>query len=178
VRTTNATPAFLLVTAAASAIAIALPLGSTAHAQHASPEVQAILAAHATERARVGVPALTWSPRLATLAREWAQHLCARARHGRAVLEHRRSPRVGENLFWQGGGDPPSITTAVQSWADERRFFDVRTGACRGGMCGHYTQLVWRNTTSVGCASASCGANHFWVCDYDPPGNWIGQHPY
>jgi pathogenesis-related protein 1 len=160
------------------ATALVMRPGSTAHAQQHGSDVEAILAAHTAERARVGVPALAWSPRLATLATQWARHLCARARGGRAVLEHRRTPRVGENLFWQGGGDPPTIAAAIRSWADERQFFDVRSGTCRGGMCGHYTQLVWRNTSSVGCATASCGANHFWVCDYDPPGNWIGQHPY
>jgi hypothetical protein len=147
-------------------------------AQHGTRDRDAALAAHAGVRARVGVAPLTWSPRLAALATDWANHLCSLARHGTAVLQHRGNAHVGENLFWQGGGEPPPVSAAVQSWADEQRFFDARSGRCNGGECRHYTQLVWRNTTSVGCGAASCGANHFWVCDYEPPGNWVGQRPY
>jgi pathogenesis-related protein 1 len=45
-------------------------------------------------------------------------------------------------------------------------------------MCGHYTQIVWRNTKAVGCAVGGKGAREVWVCDYDPPGNYVGQRPY
>jgi pathogenesis-related protein 1 len=45
-------------------------------------------------------------------------------------------------------------------------------------VCGHYTQIVWRDTTSVGCAAQSCPQGEIWVCDYSPPGNYVGQHPY
>jgi hypothetical protein len=48
--------------------------------------------------------------------------------------------------------------------------------------CGHYTQVVWRNTERVGCGYSTCQAQGFnfevWVCNYDPPGNFIGQAPY
>lgn len=53
--------------------------------------------------------------------------------------------------------------------------------------CGHYTQIVWRNTTHVGCATKVCDKNspfqgftrwQFWVCNYSPPGNFVGQRPY
>jgi hypothetical protein len=40
----------------------------------------------------------------------------------------------------------------------------------------------------VGCARRTCttgspfsggtGEWTFWVCDYDPPGNWVGERPY
>ena len=61
------------------------------------------------------------------------------------------------------------------------------TAAPREKVCGHYTQLVWRNSTLLGCAYARCTSNSpfqgvptwdFWVCDYSPPGNWVGQRPY
>jgi hypothetical protein len=36
---------------------------------------------------------------------------------------------------------------------------------------GHFTQLVWRATTELGCARAQCGGIDVVVCQYDPPGN-------
>jgi hypothetical protein len=45
-------------------------------------------------------------------------------------------------------------------------------------VCGHYTQIVWRNTKSVGCAVARGKGVEVWVCNYDPPGNYAGQRPY
>jgi hypothetical protein len=38
--------------------------------------------------------------------------------------------------------------------------------------------LVWNNTREVGCAVASEPGREVWVCNYDPPGNWIGERPY
>lgn len=47
---------------------------------------------------------------------------------------------------------------------------------------GHFTQLVWQSTTSVGCGAVLCdndatGGVHGWylVCEYYPPGNVIGE---
>jgi len=48
-------------------------------------------------------------------------------------------------------------------------------------VCGHYTQVVWSGTTHVGCAAAidaSCEWAQVWVCQYSPPGNYMGQTAY
>ena len=43
---------------------------------------------------------------------------------------------------------------------------------------GHYTQMVWRETTALGCGEAICNKTLIVACNYDPPGNYIGRRPY
>ncbi len=75
------------------------------------------------------------------------------------------------------------------AWASEDVDYDYASNTCNAGkVCGHYTQLVWRDSTGVGCASRVCNVNSpftigngrwiLWVCDYLPPGNYIGERPY
>jgi hypothetical protein len=77
----------------------------------------------------------------------------------------------------------------VRAWADEVADYDYENNSCvTGEQCGHYTQVVWRTTTRVGCATKVCTKNspfgaqaptwQYWVCNYDPPGNYQGQRPY
>ena len=43
---------------------------------------------------------------------------------------------------------------------------------------GHFTQMVWKSTRKVGCASVPCNGRHgtpgnYLVCEYSPAGNMI-----
>jgi hypothetical protein len=41
------------------------------------------------------------------------------------------------------------------------------------------TQVVWRESVRLGCGTASCNdGGVIWVCNYDPPGNYLGNMPY
>lgn len=41
---------------------------------------------------------------------------------------------------------------------------------------GHYTQVVWKDTTLIGCAfNLACRTMDFLVCQYKSPGNYQGQ---
>ena len=130
-----------------------------------------ILAAHNAVRRSVGVPPLAWSERLAAVAQEWADYLAAHQQ-----FFHRRNSHYGENLFEITGGRA-TPANVVNDWAAESRNYEYRVNACRG-VCGHYTQIVWRDTLQVGCAAARSGRTEVWVCNYDPPGNFIGRRPY
>jgi hypothetical protein len=63
--------------------------------------------------------------------------------------------------------------------------YDYATNKC-SGVCGHYTQIVWGATTHLGCAKKTCTTNNpfgkgsweIWVCNYSPPGNFVGKKPY
>jgi pathogenesis-related protein 1 len=134
-------------------------------------EQRELLAAHNAVRARVGVPALAWSNRLAAHAQEWANTLLAHKK-----FAHRPKSAYGENLFEISGGAATG-TAVVNAWAAEAGDYDYTRNKCRK-VCGHYTQIVWSDTREVGCGAARGGGREVWVCDYDPPGNWVGRRPY
>jgi pathogenesis-related protein 1 len=104
----------------------------------------------------------------------------AAKRQGDCALMHSGGP-YGENIFWGSAGGDWSAADAVGSWLGEKQYYDHDTNSCaEGQMCGHYTQVVWRATTAVGCARVVCdnSAGVFIVCSYNPPGNVVGQSPY
>jgi uncharacterized protein YkwD len=114
---------------------------------------------------------LNWSDRLAGYAQAWADHLLASQQ-----FKHTPKPVYGENLFEINGG-AATPAQVVEAWVSEAHDYDYRGNTCRG-VCGHYTQMVWRGTKEVGCAVARGGRREIWVCEYDPPGNFIGRRPY
>ncbi|MEZ4380919.1 MAG: CAP domain-containing protein [Nannocystaceae bacterium] len=134
--------------------------------------VAGITAAHNRVRDAHKVAPLTWSPELAAFAQEWADGLAA----GGCDLRHRDNPPYGENLFAITGA-PASPDQVVGDWAAEEAGYDYKRGRCKG-VCGHYTQVVWAKSQRLGCAMARCGDSEVWVCNYDPPGNYVGERPY
>ncbi len=134
-----------------------------------------MVAAHNRVRAQVEVPALSWSADLASRAQRWAEHLQSAKS---CEMEHSHASGVGENLAW-ASGQQLTPSSVVKMWADEAQDYNPESGACTpGAVCGHYTQVVWKNTRKVGCGVASCGRDEIWVCNYSPPGNYIGERPF
>ena len=93
-------------------------------------------------------------------------------------MKHRRPNDYGENLYWSYNKSPDS-KMVVDAWGSEIKDYDYATNTCNPNkVCGHYTQVVWRDTKEVGCGVAYCGKEQVWVCNYSPPGNFVGQKPY
>ena len=130
-----------------------------------------MVAAHNAVRATVGTSPLRWSEQLAKVAQEWADRLMASGE-----FAHSHNPKFGENLYEISGASADSAIV-VKAWADEVHGYEYRSNSCHG-VCGHYTQIVWNDTKEVGCAVARGGKREVWVCEYDPPGNWVGRKPY
>ncbi len=142
------------------------------------PFSQEILAAHNKYRLAVGVPPLAWSDGLAIAAQVWANTL-------NSNLQFKHDPGAGaqnqgENI-WIGTTGGYSLTQMVDDWGSEQQNFqngtfpDVSTTGSWSDV-GHYSQMVWKGTTSVGCAGVDgSDGNYRFVCRYSPEGNIEGQ---
>ena len=125
------------------------------------------------------LPQMHWDDAAARVADTWAAN---------CMFAHSHTPGYGENIYASTSTDD-TARDAVVAWASEDVDYDYASNTCNPGkVCGHYTQLVWRDSTGVGCASRVCNVNSpfsigngrwiLWVCDYLPPGNFIGERPY
>ncbi|TFY68361.1 hypothetical protein EVJ58_g1061 [Rhodofomes roseus] len=125
---------------------------------------------HNTVRAQHGASPLTWDDTLAAAAQQWANG-CVFKHSGGTLGPY------GENLA-AGTGDSYGIDQAIQSWTDEVSQYNANSPEA-----SHFTQVVWKASTKVGCAVQDCdgifassfGKAHYYVCEYSPQGNVIGE---
>jgi hypothetical protein len=139
-----------------------------------------LVGAQNRERAAVGVPPLQWNAQLASDARAWANELAATGRFEHSPDEPGKDPQ-GENL-WAGTPRVYSPEAMVGLWSAEKR--DYRGGVFPNNSksgdvenVGHYTQMIWRSTRQVGCATAVGRQEEFLVCRYSSAGNVYGERP-
>ena len=132
-----------------------------------------LLSEHNSWRSQYNMPPLAWDENLSALAQDWANRIAASG-----VFEHSGRPNVGENL-WGGTAGTFTLREVVDAWGQEVAQYNFAEDSCNpGAVCGHWTQLVWWNTTRVGCGKASGGGWEYVVCNYSPPGNFMGESPF
>ena len=140
-----------------------------------------LLAAHNRERDALGVEPLEWDPILARSARDWARYLARTGRFEHSPDGPWYAEPEGENL-WAGTPDHFQPEAMVGLWIAEKRDFKagVFPNNSRSGRVadvGHYTQLIWSRTGSVGCALEKGRAEDVLVCRYTRAGNVPGERP-
>ena len=145
-------------------------------------DAQKFLDHHNKVRAAVKVDKLTWNPRLAKYAQQWAEHLADDKRckmiHSNCRDEYGNI--FGENLFWGSDATAFNSLDASKSWYEEKSNYSYeRFGDSNQKEIGHYTQMVWKNTKEVGVGIGYCKSGGIIiVASYFPAGNYIGQYPY
>lgn len=122
-----------------------------------------ILNEHNVKRSLHGVSALSWDSTLEAYAQAYAdKYDCS------GTLTH-SGGQYGENLALGY-----TITGSVDAWYNEGANYDY------GSTCSvldHFTQVIWKSTTKVGCGQKQCGSYYgtYIICSYDPAGNYIGE---
>lgn len=146
-------------------------------------DLDSFLNHHNKVRKEVGCGPLVFDTELSNYAAKWAIYLAnsnqCRIRHRGEGEQEGRS--YGENIFWTSDPTLTQPLEASQSWYSEKAFYTYTTvTATNFAKTGHYTQMVWRNTTKVGIGMAACPNRRgvIVVANYDPPGNYLGQTPY
>uniref|UniRef100_A0A0E0Q3M2 SCP domain-containing protein n=1 Tax=Oryza rufipogon TaxID=4529 RepID=A0A0E0Q3M2_ORYRU len=164
---------------ATSSLLVAAVLAAAAMAATAQNSAQDYVDAHNAARSDVGVGPVSWDDTVAAYAESYAAQ-----RQGDCALEHSDSGgKYGENIFWGSAGGDWTAASAVSSWVAEKQWYDHDSNSCSApanASCLHYTQVVWSNSTAIGCARVVCdnSLGVFITCNYSPPGNVDGESPY
>ncbi|MBW0479538.1 hypothetical protein O181_019253 [Austropuccinia psidii MF-1] len=134
--------------------------------------IQTWLQEHNKYRSQYGVVPLQWSEALVASSQRLTD---------RCVWHHTPNNPFGENI----AVGQTSIAQTLDDWVNGPDEKDAYTPS--NPIYSHFTQVIWKDTTEVGCSITTCetvsGANlpqspvKFWACNYNPPGNVIGQFP-
>ncbi len=138
---------------------------STSSIATSTSDIEQWLQMHNSYRKLHGVSPVIWSEMVAASAQAYAE-TCPSGHSG---------TDYGENLLWTSYNRRVSLV--VQMWYDEETDYNYKKPGFSHNT-GHFTQIVWKATTEIGCASeVGCGnvLSYVWVCHYNQSGNYIGD---
>ncbi|HZO71315.1 MAG TPA: CAP domain-containing protein [Ktedonobacteraceae bacterium] len=143
-----------------------------------SQDQQAIVDTHNKYRSepQINTPTVAWDDTLVAGAQDWANQLAQTGQWDHSP--DAKTGTVGENIA-KGTGSP-TATQLADGWKTQEQpnfkpgiFPDIsKTGDWHAA--GHYSQMIWRSTTRVGCGFATDGTTTYLVCRYMVPGNKEG----
>merc|ERR1712150_210265 len=115
---------------------------------------------------------MNWDKGLEQIAEKWAR---------KCIWKHNPNRGGnGENMYMKMGaggckGDD-CLFKEVQSWEKQKKNPNVANDSGYGKGYGHLSQVIWQDSTKVGCASADCrGQRTIVVCNYHKHGNMVGE---
>lgn len=159
------------------------PESCSAEGDRVPKEWADMLNVHNERRTSHCVPPLKWCESLAKSAQAYADKCILNAHDMTYGM-------TGENMvdYWSEAsiGNPilPALSDkdAFEKWYCENHNYDFNNPVVKGGFAvncqdvnAHFTQIVWKNTSFLGCGRATCDIGGHkgthWVCRYKPPGN-------
>ncbi|XP_029823633.2 Golgi-associated plant pathogenesis-related protein 1-like [Ixodes scapularis] len=118
-------------------------------------------------------PKMVLNDKINLWAQDWAEQNAAQD-----SMQHRSNNPYGENLYYFGPSPAPkgpNPKDVVKAWYDEIKDYNFNNGGFSGAT-GHFTQVVWKNSTKLGCGWARSYRNNIYVvCNYSPPGNYMDK---
>ncbi|KAJ5917446.1 hypothetical protein N7466_011000 [Penicillium verhagenii] len=170
--------------AASSTLATSTSSASTATASATNAYQQQVLYNHNIHRSNHSVSSLEWSADLESSAYTLA---------ARCTYEHDTSidgGGYGQNIGYGVTASDVGVMITNLMYNDEIEYFPTPYGESDPSMSdfdkwGHFSQIVWKATTHVGCATVVCDplgdvdssdALPFTVCNYSPVGNVGGEY--
>lgn len=138
---------------------------------------------------------VTWDKEVEGVAQNWASSNPS-GHNSNRKLPTRPSLYVGENIYWSSRSGSKvitagnaNVTAAIASWYSEVKDFsgDVSAFKSSAAAIGHFTQVIWADTSAVGCgildcvtksSSGSYSQSVAFVCDYAVGGNYLGSPIY
>lgn len=138
----------------------------------------ACIQAHNKYRALHNAPPLRTNSNLQISAYNYAKTLAAQN-----IFQHSGQKGIGENLAYSWSSSVSSLANCgvyaekyVKMWYDEEELYNYNNPGFSSST-GHFTQVVWRSTTDVGCGLAISGDNKIYaVSQYTPPGNFGNEY--
>ncbi|XP_068460597.1 Golgi-associated plant pathogenesis-related protein 1-like isoform X2 [Clinocottus analis] len=124
------------------------------------------LETHNAYRMKHNTPPMTLSSELTAAAQKWADHLLAIC-----ALQH-SDTKDGENIYNKSSSAPIKLTgkEAVDSWYGEIKDYKWSSPGFSSNT-GHFTQVVWKDSTELGVGLATDGKKVFVVGQYRAAGN-------
>lgn len=120
---------------------------------------------------------MVWDDEIARIAQKWADG--CKYSHDKV--------RLIPGQFWLG----QNLAYGYQDWSatigawygEYRDFIYGSGGASANAVVGHYTQVVWSESSRIGCGYATCSnlpSPRYYVCNYGPAGNVVNSlsRPY
>ncbi|KAF2122724.1 CAP domain-containing protein [Lophiotrema nucula] len=116
---------------------------------------------------------LTWDPALAELAKKAAEKCTEMPEHDSGGQNLSASGPIPTDLeTWYA-----EARTMVHGWHEEEFKYPYNDPHYDGAW-GHFTQMVWRDSSRVGCAQAACPGKTFparFFCNYERAGNNVAD---
>lgn len=186
--TTTEPPATSTAAAASTSAALSSSAAETSSAAKAvaTSYQQLVVAHHNVHRSNHSAPAIAWDAGLANTALSIAK-----------TCEYKHNTTAGGGGYGQNiaAGVPAANIGVVISdlfYNGEVNYYSGLYGQAQPDMSnfghwGHFSQIVWKDTTKIGCATYDCSATglantgsnvppHFTVCNYGTPGNYANEY--
>lgn len=133
--------------------------------------------AHNEYRQRHQVAPLKHNQDLSAFAQKWADHLASSGAFQHNPNRDFKGNVLGENIAmkWSSGGEDYNGYEPVEQWYSEVSKYSFSAGSGPG--TGHFTQVVWKDSSEVGMGRAQARDGKWIIVgNYLPAGNMMGRY--